>query len=182
MLDIPVEQFMIERSNRKTPKRLKQLDAMVIQKSAAVPKYTGKGNAFQRTRTGFRADIDVVCRSGWEANVLRVLKAYNIPFEFEPNVFYFPIKRGTRAYTPDILLTDTGEWIEVKGYFDDASRIKLKRFKKYYPEEFALLTMIIGKSSKRARQICLELGVPTVLYYEDISKQFKDQISNWEGR
>jgi len=97
-------------------------------------------------------------------------------------VFRYPIKRGNKAYTPDIYLKNTDEWIEVKGYLDKNSEIKLKRFKKYYPDEFAQLTMIIGKSSKKAREFCKELGVPQVLHYEEISKLFKERISTWEGR
>ena len=174
------EQFFMERAKRKTPKKLKAVPNSVL-RSAALHRYTGRGNAFRNTKTGFRPDIDIVCRSGWEANVMRVLKSFSIPFEFEPQVFYFPIKRGTRAYTPDIYLTGTGEWIEVKGFFDDASRVKIKRFKKYFPEEFATLTMIIGKA-KKSIQICEELEVPTVVYYEDVSRLFREKIINWEGR
>jgi hypothetical protein len=111
---------------------------------------------------------------------MRILKSYNIPFEFEPEIFYFPIKRGTKAYTPDILLTGTGEWIEVKGYFDDKSRIKLKRFCKFWPEQAAKLTMIIGKS-KRSVKICIDLGLP-YMFYEDLSKLYSIKVSNWEGR
>lgn len=175
------EEFFLERAGRQIPKRLKKLRGTATV-TPALTKFSGKGNPYRLTRTGFRADIGINCRSGWEANVMRILKSYGTEFEFEPSVFYYPIKRGTKAYTPDILLTSTGEWIEVKGYFDDASRIKIKRFKKYYPEEFALLTMIIGKSSKRALQICEELEVPTILYYEDLSRIFKTKINNWEGR
>lgn len=112
---------------------------------------------------------------------MRVLTSFNIPFEFEPYVFTFPIKRGTKAYTPDIYLITSSEWIEVKGYFDSKSRIKIKRFKKYYPEEFARLTLIIGNSAA-SRAVCEELEVPTVLSYQDISKAYRETITNWEGK
>ena len=67
---------------------------------------------------------------------LESLTGYKIDFEFEPKVFTFPIKRGTKGYTPDLYIEETKEWIEIKGYLDDKSKLKLKRFKKYYPEEF----------------------------------------------
>ena len=179
---VKAEEFISDRANRQSPKRLKKLPASVVAVGAATPVYTGRGNAFKNTRTGYRADIAVNCRSGWEANFLRVLKSYNIPFEFEPMIFYFPVKRGTKAYTPDVFLKNTGEWVELKGYFDQASRIKIKRFKKYYPDQFAVLTLIISKSSKLARAVCEELEVPTVLFYEDLSHSFREKISNWEGK
>ncbi|NBP58205.1 hypothetical protein EBU71_17050, partial [bacterium] len=57
---------------------------------------------------------------------------YDIDFEFEPTVFAFPIKRGTKAYTPDFYIKEKNIWVEVKGFLDPKSKIKLKRFKRYY--------------------------------------------------
>lgn len=174
--------FFMDRANRALPKSTHELPTTAIS-TAALSKWTGKkrgGNAYRHTKTGYRADLGIVLRSTWEANVARVLTSYAIPFQFEPVVFTYPIKRGNKAYTPDFYLPATQEWIEVKGYFDDNSRIKMKRFKKYYPDEWAKLTMIISRSSKAARELCEELEVP-VLFYQDIVKVFKDRISNWEG-
>lgn len=140
------------------------------------------GNAYRHTRTGYRPDIGLNVRSGWEANVCRVLKSYGIPFEFEPAVFTFPVKRGNKSYKPDIYLPTTNEWIEVKGYFDKDSMIKMRRFKKYYPKEWETLTMIISKSSKASRDFCAEHEVPNVLYYQDIEKVYRSRIPNWEGK
>jgi hypothetical protein len=83
-------------------------------------------------------------RSRWEANYGRYLeflkKNGNIfDWEHEPKTFWFEsIKRGVRSYLPDfrIIAHDkTHYWVEVKGYFDAKSLTKIKRFKKYYPEE-----------------------------------------------
>lgn len=175
-------QFFMDRANRTVPKRLRRRSVSTLEETAALVKNHGKGgNAYRHTKTGYRADLGILTRSGWEANVCRILKSLDIPYEFEPTVFYFPIKRGTVAYRPDILLTETDEWIEIKGYFDNASRIKLKRFKKYFPDEFASLTMIIGRS-KNSIEICKKLEVPRVLFYEEISNHFKPKITTWEGR
>jgi hypothetical protein len=60
-------------------------------------------------------------------------------WEHEPKTFWFEeIKRGTRSYLPDFKVTywdGNHEWIEVKGYFDRKSLTKIKRFRKYYPQE-----------------------------------------------
>lgn len=175
------ETFIKVRANRTKAAKPRAQSKSVHKRTAATSKWTGKGNPYAQTRTGYRQDLKIVVRSGWEANVLRVLSAYSIKWEFEPKIFQFPIKRGTKAYVPDIYLPTTDEWIEVKGYLDKKSEIKLRRFKKYYPADFARLIMIIGKSSK-ARDFCNDLGVPIVLYYEDFSKAYKPQLPSWEGR
>lgn len=60
-------------------------------------------------------------------------------WEFEPQTFWFHgIKRGVTSYLPDFKvygLNGSHEWHEVKGYMDAKSATKIKRFKKYYPEE-----------------------------------------------
>jgi hypothetical protein len=121
-------------------------------------------------------------RSSWEANFARVSQLYKIEIEFEPRVFTFPVKRGTKGYTPDFYLTKTEEWIEIKGFLDDKSKIKLKRFKRYYPEEFAKLTMVISKYSTAAKSFVEEIEVPQIIYYEDIRDFYADKIYNWEGK
>lgn len=177
----PELQFFLDRTNRKAPRKPRKVQSSVVTRTAATAGFK-KGNPFAHTRTGFRVDIGLNVRSGWEANVLRILKSYDIAYEFEPMIFTYPIKRGNRAYTPDIYLNDTEEWIEVKGYFDKASQVKMRRFKKYYPDEFAKLTMVISKSSKASREICAQLGVPTVLFYEELSRLHKPRLVNWEGK
>jgi hypothetical protein len=141
-----------------------------------------KGNAYRHTKSGFREDLNLNVRSNWEANVARILKAYSIKFEFEPKIFSFPIKRGTKAYIPDFYLTKTEEWFEVKGYLDDKSKLKIKRFKKYYPLEFEKLTFVISKYSSDAVKFAEELGIPHVIFYEDIRFAYSDKISIWEGK
>jgi len=60
-------------------------------------------------------------------------------WEYEPQTFWFEkIRRGVRSYKPDFKLyhnDNSTSWVEVKGYMDAKSKTKLKRFKKYYPEE-----------------------------------------------
>ena len=83
-------------------------------------------------------------RSDWEfqfAVYLQGLKAAGgiKDWEHEPKTFWFDaIKRGTRSYLPDFKVTNhdgSWHWVEVKGYMDAKSLTKIKRFRKYYPEE-----------------------------------------------
>lgn len=156
------------------------MDKDIIQDT--LPKKLGKGNSYQHTNTSFREDLGMTLRSNWEANFARILNAYKIKFEFEPTVFPFPIKKGTKAYTPDFFINKDQSWIELKGYLDDKSKIKLKRFKRYYPKEFAKLTFIISKYSTVAKEFAMEIEVPYVIFYEDIKKFYANKINKWEGK
>lgn len=83
-------------------------------------------------------------RSKWEsqyAHHLEFLKTQGIitSWEHEPHTFWFEsIKRGVRSYLPDFKVTQpdgSHYWVEVKGYMDSKSLTKIKRLKKYYPNE-----------------------------------------------
>lgn len=167
---------------RRTRKRLKKLKGATTQ-GPDIKRKAGKGNAYQVTKTGYRPDIGILVRSSWEANVIRVLEIHGIAWEFEPRMFPYPVKRGTKAYVPDIYLPATNEWIEVKGYLDTRSKTKLKRFKIYYPEEFANLTMIVSKYSKACREFTEAIGVPNVIYYEELARSYKLTLgTHWQGK
>lgn len=66
-------------------------------------------------------------------------------FEHEPHVFWFEeIKRGIRCYLPDFKVIkndDNHYWVEVKGYMDSASKTKINRFRKYYPNEVLIVVL-----------------------------------------
>jgi hypothetical protein len=79
-------------------------------------------------------------------------------------------------------LPKVDEWMEVKGYLDDKSKIKLKRFKRYYPDEFNKLTFICSKYSSAAKNFAQEIEIPQVVFYEDIKKFYMDKIPYWEGK
>lgn len=83
-------------------------------------------------------------RSRWEANYGRYLELLKEKgdiknWEHEPKTFWFPeIKRGTVTYLPDFKITKNDGshyWVEVKGFMDARSKTKIRRFKKYFPEE-----------------------------------------------
>ena len=63
-------------------------------------------------------------------------------WDYEPQEFWFPVKRGTLSYKPDFKVTEVGglhTWYEVKGYMDRQSGTKLRRMAKYYPDERIIL-------------------------------------------
>ena len=96
--------------------------------------------------------------------------------------FHSLLRGGTKGYIPDFYYPKTQDWIEIKGYLDDKSKIKIKRFKRYYPEEFSKLTMIISKYSTAAKSFVKQIGVPNVIYYEDIREFYSEKIYKWEGK
>lgn len=101
-------------------------------------------NPYSRCHQG-KYDINgklIFFRSSWEANYALYLdflikQKEIIEWEFEPDTFWFEIKRGVRSYKPDfkVQLPDGSiQYHEVKGWMDSKSKTKLKRMAKYYPE------------------------------------------------
>lgn len=134
-----------------------------------------------KLKSGYKEDIGVAVRSGWEGNVLRWMTFLKKRWDYEPRVFYFEqIKRGTVAYTPDIYLPDEDIWVEVKGYLRPQDKTKLRRFKKYYPEEFSKVRTVPGSARTDAAKFFKEMGIPVYAYYNDLNKKYKDVIPNWE--
>ena len=97
---------------------------------------TARGRQSNRTIRrggGKREDLGFYVRSGWEANYARYLKwlvsiRHIARWEYEPETFEFPVKRGSRFYTPDFKITNldgTIEFHEVKGWMDQASRTRI---------------------------------------------------------
>ncbi len=147
-------------------------------------------NSQVRYKGGKREDLDnVYFRSASEANYARYLKFLKIEFQHEPRIFLFPgVRRGNVSYLPDFYLPKEDRWVEVKGYFDPSSKTKLKRFKKYFPEQFAKLTIVVqdpwseSKSAIQAMQFLEKLGVPParIESYREIDRKLGGLIPNWE--
>lgn len=109
---------------------------------------------------GFRADLGHYVRSSWEANVCRILKYLNKPYVFEPRCYVVTDEQGIqRGYIPDLLVLDTGIFIEVKGRNPRANR-KYELFRKQYPNYF--------------------LGLIDQGKYKVLSKKYKGVVPNWE--
>lgn len=122
-----------------------------------------------RSGGGKREDLGgLYVRSSWEHNYILYLNwrkehGQIVKWEYEPETFEFPVKRGNRSYLPDfkVFFPDGHyEWHEVKGYMDASSKTKLKRMAKYYPEEIVVL-----------------IDGPV---YKDIARIFKKILPGWE--
>lgn len=118
---------------------------------------------------GKREDLNnMYFRSSWEANWARYLnwlvEAGTIDkWEYEVDTFEFPVKKGSKFYTPDFKVFNTEgtiEYHEIKGYMDAVSQTKLKRMAKYYPD----VTLLLIDSD------C----------YKSVAKQMKHALPGWE--
>jgi len=138
---------------------------------------------------GFRKDLGIYVRSSWEANICRYYNLVGIKWTYEPREFeFFKIKRGSRFYKPDIYLPEQDKFVEIKGFFTASDKTKLRRFKKYYPEEFIKLKFIIpdkySKSEANGEMIKFlldDLGIDfiEIMSYKEIEKYSK-LIPGWE--
>lgn len=119
-------------------------------------------------------------RSGWEKSLARYFHYHGIAFEFEPVRFEFTgIQRGTRGYTPDFYLPELDLYVEVKGNLPATDKTRMRRFRKYWPEEFAKLRVVPGSEKTEAARFFEEMDVPVFAYYQDLNKEFKDVVPHW---
>lgn len=134
-------------------------------------------NSYSRTKSGRREDLNCFFRSKVEANFARFLNHIGIGWVYEPKVFFFDgISRGCISYTPDFYAPQLDKWYEVKGWMDQDSTTRLKRFLKYHPEEAAKL--VIVSQSKKTYDAAINLGYD-VIKYEGIEKKYND-LPFWE--
>lgn len=113
-------------------------------------------NHYERGNGGFREDLGHYVRSNWEANFARILKFQGKTYDYEPRSFQ--LAEG-KTYTPDFLVD--GIFYEVKGYWTELAKQKLKSFKKQYPD----VTVQIIEGAE----------------YDDLRSQYRDKIL-WEGK
>ena len=142
--------------------RGKKLSKEVKRKLSIAASKRNAGNQYTKGKGGTRSDLGHYVRSKWEANIARVLKYLYSTYEYEPDTF--PLNAGERfyCYTPDFRLkTSTGyRYIEVKGYWDEKSKIKKKLFAQQYPN--IEITYIDHKEYLRWKN------------------DYKDKVKNWE--
>lgn len=127
---------------------------------------------YTRAVGGKRSDLDSrYFRSMWEANYARYLnwlvgQGEIVGWEYEVDTFEFgKIKRGQRFYTPDFKIANrdgSTEYHEVKGWMDQASKTKMDRMARYYPN---IKVLIID-------QEC----------YYAIAKVMKPMLPEWETK
>jgi len=138
---------------------------------------------------GYREDLKQYFRSKMEANVARYYRYIREWYIYEYWEFEFKkIKRGSRFYKPDFFLAVVNRWVEVKGWFNSSDKTKLRRFKKYYPEEFERLRFIIpdkyGRDKANGEMVAFlidEMGIEfrDIESYKEMEK-FRGIIPGWE--
>lgn len=116
-----------------------------------------------RGRGFTRNDLKQYFRSTWEANIARILNHLGIQWNYEYKRFFFnePINH-VLSYQPDFYLPQFDIWIEVKGWMDEKSKIRLESFKNEFPDENKKL-MIIQE-----------------VEYNNLSKKYS-WLENWEN-
>ena len=120
-------------------------------------------NTYSRCHGGFREDIGLYFRSSWEANYARLLNHIGVKWEYEGQRFRFPDTGcGVLSYCPDFYLPEFYLFIEIKGWMDERSRIRLGLFEKYYPEQFRNLLIIQERE------------------YTQLQRLYMSEISEWE--
>ena len=138
---------------------------------------------------GYREDLKKFYRSKMEANCARYYVYSRIEACYEGKEFEFKgIKRGNRFYRPDFYLPAFDLWVEIKGYFRKQDKTKLRRFKKFYPEEFGKLRFVIpdkfAKSKANGKMIeflldDLKINFEDIEDYKEMQK-FGKLIPEWE--
>lgn len=122
------------------------------------------GNSYSRCHGGIRSDLGCYFRSSWEANMARVFNACEIPWVYEPCRFFFKDKHdGVNSYQPDFYLPTLDLYVEVKGWFDPKSILRLEKCKEEHRDVFDSLAVIDED------------------LYKSISSVYSTKIPEWES-
>jgi hypothetical protein len=125
-------------------------------------RYKRKKTRKTRYKSGFKADIGITVRSGWEANVARILNLHKIPFLFESQPYVLTLANGkTVGYLPDFHV-DLG-----KG-FNVIIEVKGKYIKSLY------------KPRLLAQQYNVTVYLIDQEIYKSLEKEYKSLIPLWE--
>ena len=122
-----------------------------------------QGKGYSNCRGGYRKDLKHYVRSGWEANICRLLKFFGKEYKYEPETFCF----NNVYYTPDLLVGDT--YYEIKGHAKsrdiwDCNCIFCKKTKpKFDIAKNKLKIKMIGNKE-----------------YKLLTKRYSKKISLWE--
>ncbi len=100
------------------------------------------GKPSPHRKGGFREDLGHYVRSSWEADFARILKFYNLEYKYEPKTFELTRSNGKIIhYTPDFYVRSKNTFYEIKGWFHDLDKEKIKLFKGQYPQyNFVLIS------------------------------------------
>ena len=138
----------------------------------ANPGFENQSNPYSRSKRGYAEDLGArdFFRSMWEANYARYLdwlkeQGEIQDWQYEPQRFVFHgVTRAPVTYCPDFRITERdGSTVfhEVKGWMDSASKSKLKRMAKYYPDVRVVVVDEVGYKS------IAKLAAPIVPHWGD---------------
>ena len=92
------------------------------------------GKSPHHRKGGFRNDLGHYVRSSWEADFARILKLYNLNYEYEPKTFSLKRENGEIInYTPDFYVPEKNTFYEIKGWMHDLDKEKINLFIEQYP-------------------------------------------------
>lgn len=89
--------------------------------------------SFSKTRTHEYKGVKL--HGSWELQYAKYLDENNIKWERPKEKFPYMFENKNSSYTPDFYLTETDEYIEIKGYETDKDRAKWK----YFPHKLIVL-------------------------------------------
>lgn len=116
--------------------------AAISRSNKGVPKKGG----YSRCKGGFREDLGHYVRSGWEADICRLFKYFEKPYEYESVSIKLDNNGEALTWIIDFIDTENylsaGGLIEVKGWWDDKSKLKLNLLKEQKPELFEKILFI----------------------------------------
>ncbi len=146
------------------PDLYKDRNRKISQSNKGKPK---SAKLYSRCNGGFRNDLGHYVRSGWEADVCRIFLYNNKPYDYEAYVVQLKDKNDILTWVVDFVDTEcfmSDGLIEVKGWWDDKSKKKLRLLKRQRPDLYNKLTIIDQISMMQFVQ------------------EYRDLIPEWETR
>lgn len=126
---------------------------------------TGSG-PYSRCKGGYRDDIGHYVRSGWEADVCRIFHYHGKEYDYEAYTIKLNDGGNDLYWSIDIVDIDcflSPGLIEIKGWWDDKSKKKLRLLKEQRPGLYAKLLIIDRPKMK------------------ELIKKYGTVIDNWES-
>lgn len=114
------------------------------------------------TKGGYRKDLGYYVRSRWEANFARLLMFLRVDCKYESERFVIKDLSGevVATYLPDFYLEVLDRYVELKGYWYEEARQKIKLFREAYPD--------------------IKLDIIESVDYKRLESKFSKLVSNWE--
>lgn len=162
--------------------KTKETDHRIAEYSNKVSRtMASKDQNNSRAISGIRKDIGHHAASTYEANIYRIFQYHNVSYlyEFDNIKEIIHLNGEVRNYRIDMLDVDgvfgvPGAYLEVKGFYKQEDRLKVKLFREQYPNETLLL---VGYGDKRVKYA----WAPDV-NYADLEKKYKPLIPLWEDK